>query len=69
MNIKNKVAVITGAAGGIGHAVAVELARRGARSVALVDHSDSVLQVAADINTAKRIQPALSDRAVTPWGR
>ena len=35
MNIKNKVAVITGAAGGIGRAVAIELARRGAKAVAL----------------------------------
>jgi NAD(P)-dependent dehydrogenase (short-subunit alcohol dehydrogenase family) len=50
MNVRDKVAVITGAASGIGLAVANELAERGARSLALVDHSENVLRVAGSIN-------------------
>jgi len=50
MNIKGSVAVITGAAGGIGRALALELARRKAAGIALVDQSDAVQQVAKAIN-------------------
>jgi len=50
MIIKGKSAVITGAASGIGQAVAMELAERGAGGVGLVDSSDSVLNVARAIN-------------------
>src|SRR5512146_2738021 len=50
MNIKGSVAVITGAAGGIGRALALELAKRKAARVALVDQSDAVQQVAKAIN-------------------
>jgi 3-oxoacyl-[acyl-carrier protein] reductase len=50
MNIKDSVAVITGAAGGIGRALALELSRRKAASMALVDQSDTVNQVAKAIN-------------------
>ena len=39
MEIKDTVAVVTGAASGIGQAVAVELARRGAKAIALVDQT------------------------------
>jgi hypothetical protein len=35
--IKGQVAVITGAAGGIGQALALDMARRGAAGIALVD--------------------------------
>jgi NAD(P)-dependent dehydrogenase (short-subunit alcohol dehydrogenase family) len=52
MRIENRVAVVTGAASGIGEAVARELARRGARAVVLVDRSDRVREVAASINEA-----------------
>ncbi len=48
--IKGSVAVVTGAAGGIGRALALELAKRKAASVALVDQSDSVQEVAKAIN-------------------
>jgi len=48
--IKGQVAVITGAAGGIGHALALDMARRGAAGMALVDASDRVVQVAHEIN-------------------
>jgi NAD(P)-dependent dehydrogenase (short-subunit alcohol dehydrogenase family) len=50
MNIEDQVAVVTGAAGGIGHEVAHELARRGARHVAVVDQSPKAEEVAAEIN-------------------
>jgi NAD(P)-dependent dehydrogenase (short-subunit alcohol dehydrogenase family) len=49
-NIYQKVAVVTGAASGIGEAVAQELAKRGARAVMLVDRSDAVRDLAASIN-------------------
>ncbi len=50
MNIQGKCAIVTGAASGIGQAVALELAERGARAVALVDRSENVLKVARMIN-------------------
>src|SRR5689334_22749246 len=50
MNIEGSVAVITGAAGGIGRALALELAKRKASGLALVDQSDAVQQVAKAIN-------------------
>src|SRR5262245_24251239 len=50
MNIKDKVAVVTGAAGGIGRAVALELAKREIGSLALVDFSENVPAVCQDIN-------------------
>jgi NAD(P)-dependent dehydrogenase (short-subunit alcohol dehydrogenase family) len=42
MEIKGKIAVITGAASGIGQAAALELANRGVKGIALVDRSDAV---------------------------
>ncbi len=53
MNIAQKVAVVTGAASGIGAAVAEDLAKRGARAVLLVDLSDRVVEVAKAINKAE----------------
>jgi NAD(P)-dependent dehydrogenase (short-subunit alcohol dehydrogenase family) len=52
MLIQNKVAVVTGAASGIGEAVARELANRGARAVILVDRSDKAADLARSINEA-----------------
>jgi NAD(P)-dependent dehydrogenase (short-subunit alcohol dehydrogenase family) len=52
MEINDKVAVITGAASGIGRAVALELAQRGTRAIAMVDITDAVTAVAGEINTA-----------------
>jgi NAD(P)-dependent dehydrogenase (short-subunit alcohol dehydrogenase family) len=52
MQIKGKVAVVTGAASGIGEAVALELARRGVKAVALIDRSPQVAKVAQAINEA-----------------
>jgi NAD(P)-dependent dehydrogenase (short-subunit alcohol dehydrogenase family) len=50
MNIKGAVALITGAAGGIGRALALEMAKRKVSGLALVDHSESVQQVANAVN-------------------
>lgn len=50
MNIQGRCAVVTGAGSGIGQAVAVELAERGIKAVALVDRSENVLKVARSIN-------------------
>ena len=49
MNIRDSVAVVTGAGSGIGAAVSVELARRGAKMIAMVDQSDHVLEVAKGV--------------------
>ena len=49
MDIKNRVALVTGAASGIGSAVANELAWRGAKMVALVDMSERIEEVANKI--------------------
>ena len=50
MDVAGKVAVITGAASGIGRAVAVELARRNVRAMALVDMGESIESVCSEIN-------------------
>lgn len=49
-NIMNKVAVVTGAASGIGEAVSRELANRGAKAVLLVDRSEAVQELAISMN-------------------
>ena len=48
--IKGQVAVSIGAAGGIGQALALDMARSGAACIALVDYSDRVMQVAREMN-------------------
>jgi 3-oxoacyl-[acyl-carrier protein] reductase len=50
MLILDKVALVTGAASGIGEAVARDLAQRGARALVLVDRSDRAVEVARAIN-------------------
>jgi 3-oxoacyl-[acyl-carrier protein] reductase len=50
MEIKSKVAVVTGAGSGIGQATAIELAYRGVRGIGLVDRTEAVHDVAASIN-------------------
>ena len=50
MNVRDKVALITGAASGIGRALANELAHRGVKALGLVDRSDIVSRVADSLN-------------------
>jgi NAD(P)-dependent dehydrogenase (short-subunit alcohol dehydrogenase family) len=50
MEIQGKVALVTGGASGIGEATALELARRGARAVLLVDRSVNAPRVAVAVN-------------------
>lgn len=50
MNIAQRVAVVTGAASGIGASVAKDLAQRGARAVVMVDLNDAVNETAKQIN-------------------
>jgi 3-oxoacyl-[acyl-carrier protein] reductase len=50
MELVDKVAVITGAASGIGRAVALQLARRKVRAIGLVDMGDAVEGVAEEVN-------------------
>jgi NAD(P)-dependent dehydrogenase (short-subunit alcohol dehydrogenase family) len=58
MLIPDKVAVVTGAASGIGEAVARELAYRGARAIVLVDRSDRAFDLARSINESAGKQVA-----------
>jgi len=50
MSIKGSVAVVTGAAGGIGKALALELVKRKVAGLAIVDRSDAVGKVAQTLN-------------------
>lgn len=54
MEIRGKVAVITGAGSGIGQAAATELASRGVRALALADLSTNVEEVARSIRQARK---------------
>lgn len=60
MEIKGKIALITGAASGIGQSVSRELARRGASKIVLVDRSDSAFELADSINTKAGQEVALA---------
>lgn len=50
MKIQDKVALVTGAASGIGRGLASELIKRGAKTVVLVDRSDGVFDLADSLN-------------------
>jgi 3-oxoacyl-[acyl-carrier protein] reductase len=50
MKIEDAVAVVTGAAGGIGKALAIELARRKVAGLALVDQSEMMRSVSDEVN-------------------
>jgi NAD(P)-dependent dehydrogenase (short-subunit alcohol dehydrogenase family) len=68
MEIKGKVAVVTGAGSGIGLATAQELANRGVRGIALADRDEAVCDVAARINqqAAKAVARAFVGDATDP---
>ena len=53
MEFTGKVAVITGAASGIGRAVAVNLARRDVVAMALVDMGEAIEDVVAEVRSAR----------------
>lgn len=50
MDVKNHVAIVTGAASGIGAAVASELAHRGVKGIGLIDQNEHVLKLERTIN-------------------
>jgi NAD(P)-dependent dehydrogenase (short-subunit alcohol dehydrogenase family) len=50
MKIQDKIGLITGAAGGIGRSLALEMAKRGSGHLALVDQSADVLELARVLN-------------------
>ena len=50
MQIKDRVAVITGAASGIGKATATEIVARGIHAAAIVDINSDINDVASEIN-------------------
>jgi 3-oxoacyl-[acyl-carrier protein] reductase len=58
MKIEGKIALVTGAASGIGEATAAELAKRGVKLVALVDRSENLVEIARAINDANHRQVA-----------
>jgi NAD(P)-dependent dehydrogenase (short-subunit alcohol dehydrogenase family) len=69
INIKDQVAVITGAASGIGNAVCAEMATRGAKCIAMVDAAEEVSEAAEALNrqhgttTAQAFQGDVTDCA------
>lgn len=68
MQIKGKIAVVTGAASGIGRATALELTRRGVAGIGLVDMSPAVHELAAELNTASANPIALAFQGNTTDG-
>ncbi len=59
MHIENQVAVVTGAAGGIGKAVAHRLAKGGVTAIGMVDLTNEVDNAVAEVNTEAQRQVAV----------
>ncbi len=59
MEIKDKIAVVTGAASGIGHAVCLDLASRGIKTIGMVDMNEEVDTAAEQINHELNIECAI----------
>ena len=51
MNLTNKTILITGASSGLGHAIALELGRRGNKIIATARRADRLLALAQEIQT------------------
>ena len=60
MEIRDKVVAVTGAAGGIGRALALRFASEGARAIAVIDR---------DGEGAARVASEIGERATAPWRR
>ncbi|MDX1519376.1 MAG: SDR family NAD(P)-dependent oxidoreductase [Gammaproteobacteria bacterium] len=65
MKIKDKVAVVTGAASGIGRAVSFQLAQLGVKKIALVDMTDAVDEAVREINRETGSDVAVAFRGDT----
>jgi NAD(P)-dependent dehydrogenase (short-subunit alcohol dehydrogenase family) len=63
MEIRDKIAVITGAASGIGAAVAGELVRRGVKGLVLVDRSEKVHELRASLATPEQADLVVATHA------
>ena len=63
MDIRGKIAVVTGAASGIGEATAGELVRRAVRGLVLVDRSDKVHELKATLRSATNCELAIETHA------
>ncbi len=59
MLIKNQIAMVTGAASGIGRALTLELAQRGATAIGIVDQSEDIFDIAQKINSDMAAEVAL----------
>ena len=55
MNIQNKNIVITGAANGIGHALAKRMSEESPKSISLIDINSSLKEVAGSLNAESYI--------------
>src|SRR5262245_45152419 len=62
MEMTGKVAVVTGAASGIGRALAIALARQDVGAIALVDMGEAIQDVAAAVNAEAKRQVAFPFR-------
>ena len=65
MEIKNKVAVVTGAASGIGKAVCEQLAQAGIRTLGMVDVNEQVYEIARQVNSQNQRELAIAFRGDT----
>jgi len=59
MEIKDRVALVTGGASGIGRAVSFELAQRGVKAIAIVDLTDDVKIAAEQVNNEVNAEIAI----------
>ena len=59
MEIKDRVALVTGGASGIGRSVSFELAQRGVKAIAMVDLTDDVKIAAEQVNNEVNAEIAI----------